>query len=140
MRTLRRESGAAMVEFSIVALLFLTVLFGLIEIGRVFFTYTTIVTAARAAARYAVVNGATSSSPSGPANDPPNVVTVVTNLTTIGGLVTANIQTPMVTYPDGTNTIGSRVKVTVAYPYTSLVSVMPLNVTLTSTTEATICY
>jgi hypothetical protein len=115
-------------------------LFGLIEVGRVTFAYTTIVISARAAARYAIVHGANRSPMSGPGNDPTDVVAQVTNLTTIAGLTTANIHAPIVTYPDGTNTTGSRVRVTVTYPYTSLVSIAPLNVTLTSTSEGIICY
>jgi Flp pilus assembly protein TadG len=140
MRRLRKTDGAALIEFSIVAFLFLTILFGVVEIGRAMFAYTTVVTAARVGARYAIVHGANRNPSSGPGSDPADVVSVVTGLTTISGLITANIHRPIVTYPDSTNTTGSRVKVTVTYPYTSLVSIAPLNITLTSTTEGTICY
>lgn len=140
MSRLANERGAALVEMSLVALLFMTLLFGAVEVGNVMLTYTTIATAAREGARYAIVHGANRTPASGPGDDPADVVTVVENLTTAAGLVTANIRTPIVTYPDTTNTTGSRVKVTVTYPYNSLVSILPLNVTLTSTTEGIICY
>jgi Flp pilus assembly protein TadG len=140
MRAIQRPEGVVLVEFTFVAMLFLTMLFGLVEIGRVLFTYTTIVTAARVGVRYAIVHGGNRNPPSGPGNDPTDVVSVVTNLTAIGGLTTANILTPIVTYPDGKNTVGSQVKVTVTYPYTSLISIAPLNITLTSTSDGTICY
>jgi Flp pilus assembly protein TadG len=134
------ECGVALIEFTAIAFLFFTVMFGVIEVGRVILTYTTIATAARVGARYAIVHGANRSPSSGPSNDPSDVVTQVTNITTLGGLTTADIQTPIVTYPDGSNSTGKRVQVTVTYPYTSLVSVVPLNVTLTSTSEGIICY
>jgi len=49
------QKGAAMVEFSLIALLFFMVLFGIIEFGRAFFTYNTLVEATRRGARVAAV-------------------------------------------------------------------------------------
>src|SRR5262245_37756566 len=54
------EKGQALVEFSLVTLLFFTVVFGISEFGRALWTWNTIVQATRAGARYAVVETPTS--------------------------------------------------------------------------------
>lgn len=55
-RTSRKnERGAALVEFAIVSTIFLTVLFGVLEFGRLFWTHNALKDAARRGARYAIV-------------------------------------------------------------------------------------
>lgn len=54
LRRLRRELGVAMVETAIVLPLFLLLVFGLVEMGRLFQTYNTVQHAAREGARFAV--------------------------------------------------------------------------------------
>jgi hypothetical protein len=49
------QRGAAMVEFALIAILFFMMLFGIIEFGRAFFTYNTLVEATRRGARVAAV-------------------------------------------------------------------------------------
>ncbi|HKO95579.1 MAG TPA: TadE/TadG family type IV pilus assembly protein [Pyrinomonadaceae bacterium] len=51
------ERGAALVEFSIAATVFVMVLFAVIEFGRAAWTHNALADAARRGARYAVVNG-----------------------------------------------------------------------------------
>ena len=51
----RRERGAALVELAIVASVFLTALFGVVEFGRLFWTHNALRDAARRGARYAAV-------------------------------------------------------------------------------------
>ena len=51
-RQFRKQSGQAMVEFALTIPLLLMISFGLIEFGRMMFTYSSVVTAAREAARY----------------------------------------------------------------------------------------
>jgi Flp pilus assembly protein TadG len=50
-----RQRGAAMVEFALIGLIFFTLLFGIIEVGRAFFTYNTLQEAIRRGARVAAV-------------------------------------------------------------------------------------
>lgn len=50
-----RQKGAALVEFAFVAILFFTLLLGIFEFGRLFFTWNSAVEATRRAARLAVV-------------------------------------------------------------------------------------
>ncbi len=52
---MKTQRGAAMVEFALIALLFFIILFGIIEFGRAFFTYNTLVEATRRGARVAAV-------------------------------------------------------------------------------------
>lgn len=48
------ERGAALVEFTIAALVFFTAVFGVLEFGRMLWTHNALTDAARRAARYAV--------------------------------------------------------------------------------------
>ena len=52
------EQGATLVEFSIAALVFLTVMFGVIEFGRALWVHNALADAARRGARYAAVHSA----------------------------------------------------------------------------------
>ena len=48
----RGQTGQAMVEFALAVPLLLTLAFGIMEFGRLFFAYSSVVTATREAARY----------------------------------------------------------------------------------------
>jgi Flp pilus assembly protein TadG len=62
-----KHRGQAMVEFALIFPIFILLLVGLFDLGRVIWVNDTLATAAREAARYAIVHGAKSSCPSGPA-------------------------------------------------------------------------
>ena len=49
------QRGQTLVEFALVVLIFLVILFGILEFSRALWTYNTIVQATRAGARFAVV-------------------------------------------------------------------------------------
>src|SRR5215813_5426079 len=51
----KNERGAALVEFAIVATVFLSVMFGVIEFGRLFWTHNALRDAARRGVRYAAI-------------------------------------------------------------------------------------
>src|SRR6185295_10383848 len=55
MRRKKNERGASLLELSIVASIFFTSLFGVLEFGRLLWTHNTLRDAARRGARYAVV-------------------------------------------------------------------------------------
>jgi Flp pilus assembly protein TadG len=61
-----RSRGQALSEFALIAPIFFFALFALIEFGRAVYTIQMLNSAAREGARYAIVHGAASSSPSGP--------------------------------------------------------------------------
>jgi Flp pilus assembly protein TadG len=54
-RTNKNERGAALVELAIVSTVFFTVLFGILEFGRLLWTHNALQDAARRGARYATV-------------------------------------------------------------------------------------
>jgi Flp pilus assembly protein TadG len=149
-RSFRREEGNSMVEFSLVAVMFVMLLLGVVELGRMILVYTTIAQAAKAGARYAIVHGSFRTGtgvdgPSGPGNTT-QVQTVVQNFASAGPLQTSSLTTT-VTYPTisglcGTNQPGCPVQVTVSYPFTPLLGYFNsmLSVSLSSTSEGVITF
>ena len=90
----RGRAGQTLVEFSLVTFLTVVLFLGIVEISRMVLVYTTVANAARAGARYAVVHGsnhtgAGANGPSGPGNNPPQVVTVIKNVASAGLLSTS---------------------------------------------------
>jgi Flp pilus assembly protein TadG len=62
-----KQRGQAMVEFALIFPIFILLLVGLFDLGRVIWVNDTLATASREAARYAIVHGAKSTCPVGPA-------------------------------------------------------------------------
>ena len=137
----REDRGSSLLEFALISFTFVIILLSVVEMGRIVLVYTCIANAARAGARYAIVHGGDqTASPSGPGSVT-NVQTVVSNFAS-AGLVNTALLTTTVSYPNGNNTAGSPVRVTVTYPYDPLVSFFSsmLNTTLSSTSEGVITY
>jgi Flp pilus assembly protein TadG len=139
------DQGSAMLEFTLIAVMFVIVLLGVVEMGRMVLVFTTVANSARAGARYAIVHGAERTGsgvngPSGPGSTT-QVQTVVQNFASAGLLNTSNL-TVTVSYPNGLNTAGSPVSVTVTYPYDAFVPYFSslLNRTLGSTSEGVITF
>jgi len=140
----RRASGQVLVEFAVVAFLSLILLLSIVEISRMTLVYTTVANAARAGARYAIVHGGTRTGsgvdgPSGPAQNPAQVVTVVRNFASAGLLSTGNLVIT-VNYPGASNAPGQLVSVTVVYPYDPLTTYFPLRVRLGSTSQGVVAF
>ncbi len=74
-RRMRASRGQGLVEFSIVLPLFLVMLFGVVDFGRVIWADDSLANAAREAARFAIVHGGTASNacPVGP----PSITAVI---------------------------------------------------------------
>ena len=142
---LRADEGGSLMEFPLISLMFILILFGVVEIGRLVLVDTTVANAARAGVRYAMVHGGdrSGSGVNGPSasGSTTQVQTVVKNFASAGLLTTSNLVIT-VSYPDGTNTPGSRVSVRVTYVYDPLVSYFnhSLNITLGSTSEGVITF
>ncbi len=141
----RSEEGSNLVEFALVAFMFIIVLLSIVEIGRMALVYTTMANAARAGARYAIVHGGERTGtgvngPSGPGSTT-QVETVVKNFASSGLLDTSKL-TVTVTYPNGLNTAGSLVLVAVSYTYDPIVSYFSsiLSTTLGSMSEGVITF
>ena len=136
------QRGQALVEFSLVAVQLCVVLFAVIEFGRMVLVTTTVAHAARTAVRYAIVHGGTRTGsgidgPSGPGSTT-EVEANIRRYAGSGFMDTSRLVTA-ITYPDGNNAPGSRIVVSVTYPYDPF-SVLPLHVNLGSTTEGIICF
>src|SRR3954453_16397774 len=141
MRRLGDEHGGTLVEFAMVATIVLTVIFGLLETGRLVFTYVTIAHAARTGARYAIVHGAnrTGSGANGPSNQAnySQVAAVVQAAGTAAGLTLA---APAVTYSPASAPVGGTALVLVSYDFTPIAFVSGLSVTISSQSQGAICY
>jgi len=137
----REDTGSSLVEFALISFMFVIVLAGVVEMGRMVLVYNTIANAAREGTRYAIVHGADQTvSPSGPGNVT-NVQTVVKNFAS-AGLVNTSALAITVSYPNGNNTAGSLVTVKVTYVYDPFVGFFSsiLNTTLGSTSEGVISF
>ena len=116
-----RERGQALVEFSLVSIVFFLLVFGMVDAGRAVWNYNTLAQATREGTRYAIVHGADSSDPSGPGSayyTPPNVDQKVTEAVEkfSAGLDESRL-TVEAEWPDGTSTAGSAITVTSQYNY-----------------------
>ena len=140
----RRDRGQTLVEFSLVAVLCVILLLSIVELSRMALVYTTVANSARAGARYSIVHGGTRTGsgvdgPSGPAQNPPEVVAVIRNFASGGLLTTANLIIT-VDYPGASNAPGQPVSVTVIYPYDPLTAYFPLRVRLGSVSQGVIAF
>jgi Flp pilus assembly protein TadG len=140
----REDQGSSLVEFALISFMFVMVLAGVVEVGRMVLVYNTIANAAREGTRYAIVHGADQTvSPSGPGNPCTctDVKTVITNFAS-AGLINTSAMTITVSYPDGNNNAGSHVSVKVLYTYDPFVNFFNslLNTTLGSTSQGVITY
>jgi Flp pilus assembly protein TadG len=140
----RENRGSSLVEFALISFMFVMVLAGVVEVGRMVLVYNTIANAAREGTRYAIVHGADQTvSPSGPGNPCTctDVKTVITNFAS-AGLINTSAMTITVSYPDGNNNAGSHVSVKVLYTYDPFVNFFNslLNTTLGSTSQGVITY
>lgn len=55
----KRQAGQAMVEFAIGAIVFLVIIFGVLDFGRAVFDYNMLANSAREGARWAIIQGNT---------------------------------------------------------------------------------
>jgi Flp pilus assembly protein TadG len=128
------QRGATLIEFALVVLALVMLMFGGIEADRMILVYTNLADAAAVGVRYAVLQSAA---------DDSGTQTAVKNFAT--GLDTSGL-TITVTYSTGDNSqaagsIGSKVNVKVEYPYVAWVSgVFPSGLKLTAISEGVMLY
>ncbi len=112
----RGERGQALVEFSLISIVFFLLVFGMVDVGRGVWNYNTLAQATREGARYAIVHGADSADPSGPGGDhytPPNTDSMVTQqVEKFGGGLNPSRLMVQTEWADGSNISGSHVTVT----------------------------
>lgn len=127
--------GQSLLEFALVSLALVMLLFGVIEMCRLVLVYTTIANAARVGVRYATVHGANNLASTS------TIQGVVNGYLGAATVYTANA-TVSVTYPDtgSCNNPGCHVQVSVSYPYNPITTYFPINVTLSSTSQGVIAF
>jgi Flp pilus assembly protein TadG len=130
----RSESGGSVVEFALTAPILLTIVFGLMEVCMASYCREMISEVAREGTRYAIVHGATCTTPNN-ASCTVSAATInsyVTNVWPRMGGGTMNVNT---TFPDGNQNPGSRVQVTVTYNFPLSIPWIPAS-TLTMSTAS----
>jgi Flp pilus assembly protein TadG len=120
---MRSEKGQSLVEFALVLPILIFLLFGIIDFGRIFYTYLTIEHAGREAARAASIG-----------KDDTTVKNTAVNDGASIGLTTSQVDIS----PTGTRSSDTNATVTITYPVTFLTPVIgnligPLTLTDTST-------
>jgi Flp pilus assembly protein TadG len=135
------ERGSAMVEFAIVSTLALTLIFGIIEFGRALYTYHLVSSAARLGSRYAMVRGSACAAAGCPA-DTGDVQTYVRSLAPGVNPASLAVTTTWSTAPgciSGANDPGCLVTVSVTYPFSFVVPLLPsLTLPLSSASQMVI--
>ena len=128
------HTGQGTVEFAMVSLLLFTLLFGIVELGWLLFSYNEVTNAAREGARYAAVNGTMSRGLTTPAQIAAYTLSPTTVQQAIVPRVNLTDPTALnvtVTLPDGDLQPGHRVKIGVSYVYHPLFGFILPSPTLT---------
>ena len=130
-RLIRNRRGAAAVEFAMLSTVYLTMLLGVVEVGRYVADKQDLMSAVHTTGRYAIVHGSSSSSPA----------TAATLEQMVGNhlmLVSSSAVTATASFSPNNNP-GSNVTISASYTWKPLVPLLHLpNATITATSSATI--
>ncbi|MBI5396676.1 MAG: pilus assembly protein [Verrucomicrobia bacterium] len=129
------KRGQSLVEFAIGLLVLLLLVFGVVDLGRAVFAYNSISHCAREGTRYAVVHGAESPTPIGPADNDPALDNLLRAKYAVG-LDTSRL-TINSNWAGGNNAPGATVTVTVRYSFQSAI-LFALPLSLQSRSSGTI--
>ena len=129
---LRSERGQSLVEMALAVMLFLTLLFSIIEFGRALWTYNSIVQSTRAGARWAVVNVGSNGDTTNIDRTKNMVVygspDVSTGIPTVPGLDKSMVNVSIVTLDSDSNGVAINQKVSVSvngYQFQFIVPIVP---------------
>jgi len=112
---LRGQTGSAIVEFTLVALMFFMLSLGLAEFGRAIFDYSIVSSLAREGVRYAAVRGSASGHAATAANISAYVQSKASGM---------NLTVTVTWTPAANNNPGSTVNVQVQYTFSSVAPVL----------------
>jgi Flp pilus assembly protein TadG len=118
----RNDRGQALVEFALVLPLILLASLGLTDATRAVWQYNELALAAREGTRYAIVHGAGSLAPAGPAANDAAVQAEVLRFTV--GMPSVTVASA---WTSGTNNRGDKVSVDVTAPFVPMLSRYLLN-------------
>jgi Flp pilus assembly protein TadG len=142
----KRQAGQAIVEFAFVILFLIVFLLSFIEITALVYTYSVMANSAKEGVRYGVVHGTLSTTCNGPGvagiacDGGAAGVKAAVNTYATGSLNNTAGMTVTPTYPDGTSTPSSRVRVVVSYPYQPLFGLGWPTVTVNAASEGRIAF
>jgi Flp pilus assembly protein TadG len=136
------ERGSALVEFAMGSTIALTVLFGIIDCGRALYTYHAVSNAARLGSRYAIVHGSSCALAGCPVSASA-LQTYVRDLTPAIDANSLTVTPAWATAPGCPGApfqaAGCQVTVTVTYPFTFAVPILPnLKMNMSSASVMTI--
>jgi Flp pilus assembly protein TadG len=140
------EAGSALVEFALASVVILTVLFGIIDMGRALYAYDWVSDAARRGTRYAMVRG-TSSCPGSPeladCKAGPSQITTYVESNAFGinqsaVTVLSSCWVPAHAFTPPPCAPGKTVEVTVQYNFAFLSPLAPRSWTMTSSSIRTV--
>ena len=119
-----RPNGQSLVEFALILPVLLLLIVGVFDLARIVFDSTTLSSAVREGTRYAIVHGASSSSPTGPGAASYTAPGTDTTITTIVTRAAIGVNTPTVTavWSSGDAYRGSPVTVAATFPFTPTLS------------------
>src|SRR5690348_3174432 len=92
------DEGNTMVEFSLICVMFIMLLMGVVELGRMILVYTTIAHAAKYGSRYAIVHGYFQTGTTNTSTEITDIQTQVKNFSGIAPLDNTNVNVA-VNYP-----------------------------------------
>jgi Flp pilus assembly protein TadG len=143
----KRQAGQAAVEFALIIIFLMVFLLSFLEIVAMLYTYSALADSAKEGVRYGIVHGTLSSACNGPGGaagvtcdaSAAGVTTAVTTYANYS-LHGAGAMTITPTYPDGTSTPSSRVRVTVSYPYQAFFGLGWPTITVNAAAEGRIMF
>ncbi|MFL6414941.1 MAG: TadE/TadG family type IV pilus assembly protein [Bryobacteraceae bacterium] len=143
----RRDcQGQSLVEFALVSLALVMLLFGVVEMCRLVLVYTTISNAARVGIRYATVHGFNNSASLSTVQGVVNGYLGAATVNTANATVNVCYAASLATYTACSSSAGSpgnpgtAVTISVSYPYNPLTGYFPINVNLSSTSQGVIAF
>lgn len=142
------KRGQGMLEFALILPILLLIVYGMLEVGRALFIYSTVVTASRQAVRYGSATGLNADSSNNLYNDCAGIRAAAQNVDFLGVIEDTDI---LIEYdhgpstsafsacPPGTVNNKDRIRVTVSADFVPIVPIVPLDtMTLTSSSSRTI--
>ena len=110
-RVFNKEKGQALVEFALITIFFFTLIVGIADFARLYFTYSSVSNAAREGARYGVINP----------YDTEGIINRAESLLVVFG-TDPKIE---ISYPDGSRAVGARIRVKVSCDFQLLMVPVP---------------
>lgn len=141
------QSGQAPVEFAFIMVFLVVFLLSFLEITALLYTYSVLADSAKEGVRFGVVHGTSSLTCNGPGGaagvtcdgGATGVKTAVTTYAS-SSLHSTAAMTVTPSYPDGTSTPSSRVRVVVSYPYEPFFGLGWPTVTVNAASEGRIAF